>query len=389
MSSRERRPTGRHLGLADSRNYERSCSAASRDTNAMSEDRGISTRGAAARRPEPRHAAGGAPRRRHADRAALPADPLRHPARSTPARGGSTVGRPRRAPSCRSTSTTLRALPAREVVGDDGVRGQRPGAARRRGRSASRGCSRRSAPDAGAARRSRDCSSRPASGADAVEVLFTGLDRGIEGGEEQVFQRSLAARRARAPDVLLAYEMNGVPLPPQHGFPLRLLVPGWYGMTNVKWLTRDHRARRAVHRLPAGARLPPAADDEDERASRCHADLPRALMVPPGHPRLHDARAHRRRRHRDDRGPRLVGLGAGRGGRGQHRRRRDLARRASSIRRSSAVGLAALDATTGTRRARRARALLPRDATRRATRSRPSRAGTSAATRTTPCSASS
>ena len=36
--------------------------------------------------------------------------------------------------------------------------------------------------------------------------------------------------------MLLAYEMNGAPLPPQHGFPLRLLVPGWYGMTNVKWL---------------------------------------------------------------------------------------------------------------------------------------------------------
>ena len=32
--------------------------------------------------------------------------------------------------------------------------------------------------------------------------------------------------------------MNGAPLPPQHGFPLRLVVPGWYGMTNVKWLTR-------------------------------------------------------------------------------------------------------------------------------------------------------
>ena len=35
---------------------------------------------------------------------------------------------------------------------------------------------------------------------------------------------------------MLAYELNGGPLPPQHGFPLRLLVPGWYGMTNVKWL---------------------------------------------------------------------------------------------------------------------------------------------------------
>ena len=38
--------------------------------------------------------------------------------------------------------------------------------------------------------------------------------------------------------MILAYDLNGAPLPPQHGFPLRLLVPGWYGMTNVKWLTR-------------------------------------------------------------------------------------------------------------------------------------------------------
>ena len=39
-------------------------------------------------------------------------------------------------------------------------------------------------------------------------------------------------------DVLLAYEMNGQPLPPQHGFPVRLLVPDWYGMCSVKWLRR-------------------------------------------------------------------------------------------------------------------------------------------------------
>jgi DMSO/TMAO reductase YedYZ molybdopterin-dependent catalytic subunit len=36
-------------------------------------------------------------------------------------------------------------------------------------------------------------------------------------------------------DVILAYEINDEPLPPQHGYPLRLLVPGWYGMTSVKW----------------------------------------------------------------------------------------------------------------------------------------------------------
>ena len=73
----------------------------------------------------------------------------------------------------------------------------------------------------------------------AVEVLFTGLDRGIEGGEEQAFQRSVPLEEALRDEVLLAFEMNGSPLPPQHGYPLRLVVPGWYGMTNVKWLARS------------------------------------------------------------------------------------------------------------------------------------------------------
>ena len=70
----------------------------------------------------------------------------------------------------------------------------------------------------------------------AVEVLFTGLDRGVEEEVEQNYQRSLPLDEALRDEVLLAYELNGVPLPPQHGFPLRLLVPGWYGMTSVKWL---------------------------------------------------------------------------------------------------------------------------------------------------------
>ena len=67
---------------------------------------------------------------------------------------------------------------------------------------------------------------------DAVEVVFTGLDRGIEGGEAQDFERSLPLEEALRDNVLLAYEMNGAPLLPQHGFPLRLIVPGWYGMAS-------------------------------------------------------------------------------------------------------------------------------------------------------------
>ena len=67
----------------------------------------------------------------------------------------------------------------------------------------------------------------------AVEVVFTGADRGVEGGVEQSYQRSLTVQDAFATGALLAYDLNGVPLPPQHGFPLRLVVPGWYGMTNA------------------------------------------------------------------------------------------------------------------------------------------------------------
>ena len=74
--------------------------------------------------------------------------------------------------------------------------------------------------------------------ATAKEVVFHGADRGIDRGVEHDFARSLPADEARSDSVLLAYAMNGAPLPPQHGAPLRLVVPGWYGMASVKWLRR-------------------------------------------------------------------------------------------------------------------------------------------------------
>jgi DMSO/TMAO reductase YedYZ molybdopterin-dependent catalytic subunit len=117
----------------------------------------------------------------------------------------------------------------------------------------------------------------------AVEILFTGLDRGIEGESEQNYQRSLPVSEAMREDALLVYEMNGAPLLPQHGFPLRLIVPGWYGMTNVKWL----RAVTVIDRPFDGYyqahsyRLRYHEDDPGIPLTRM---LPRALMVPPGIP---------------------------------------------------------------------------------------------------------
>jgi hypothetical protein len=126
----------------------------------------------------------------------------------------------------------------------------------------------------------------------AVEILFTGLDRGVDGGSEQSYQRSLPIAEARRDDVVLAYEMNGAPLVPQHGAPLRLIVPGWYGMTNVKWLTAitaiDHPFDG--YQQEQAYRVRRNGEDEGVALTRI---LPRALMVPPG-PRVPDARADRR-----------------------------------------------------------------------------------------------
>lgn len=72
---------------------------------------------------------------------------------------------------------------------------------------------------------------------DIVEAVFRGADMGIEGGVVAHFERALPIAVATAPGPLLALRMNGAPLTKSHGAPLRLIVPGWYGVASVKWLT--------------------------------------------------------------------------------------------------------------------------------------------------------
>ena len=74
----------------------------------------------------------------------------------------------------------------------------------------------------------------------AVEVILEGADRGTATNSPGpiAFARSLPIAEARRPEVLLAHRMNGKELPAAHGHPLRAVVPGWYGMASVKWLTR-------------------------------------------------------------------------------------------------------------------------------------------------------
>lgn len=73
----------------------------------------------------------------------------------------------------------------------------------------------------------------------ARQVLFQGADSGepVPGETSMPYLRSLPLDVAMHPDTLVAYEMNGEALPVEHGHPLRLVVPGWYGMASVKWLT--------------------------------------------------------------------------------------------------------------------------------------------------------
>ena len=82
----------------------------------------------------------------------------------------------------------------------------------------------------------------------AREVVFFGADRGDEEVEfrgqmykvNQQYGRSLLREKALSPEPLLAYALNGEPLTRHQGSPLRLLVPGWYGAPNVKWLSEIH-----------------------------------------------------------------------------------------------------------------------------------------------------
>lgn len=119
--------------------------------------------------------------------------------------------------------------------------------------------------------------------ATARDIVFRGADRGIDRGVEHEFARSLAPADALREEVLIAYEMNGQPLPPQHGAPLRLVVPDWYGMASVKWLRAievlGHAFEGVQQALSYHFRSKPG-----EKGTPCTRMRVRTLMAPPGIP---------------------------------------------------------------------------------------------------------
>ena len=153
-----------------------------------------------------------------------PAPAGRRCSRSATTSSPAAVAQPHRGDRVRRQRPQLLRVPAGHA-GD----GQRVEARRDRRRALARAC------------RCARCSSAPASRAAPSTCCREGLDAGRRRRTGTCAGRCRS--RKALDDVLLAYEMNGATLPPDHGFPVRLVVPGWVGIASIKWLG-DHRGRR-------------------------------------------------------------------------------------------------------------------------------------------------
>lgn len=122
---------------------------------------------------------------------------------------------------------------------------------------------------------------KPAAG--TLDFVFMGADRGFDKGCEHAFGRSLTPQELADLDALLVYEMNGQPLLPQHGAPLRIVVPGWYGMASVKWLSHIEAwpKRYDGFQQVQTYRFRETADDPGRPVTTIRV---KSLMVPPGVP---------------------------------------------------------------------------------------------------------
>jgi DMSO/TMAO reductase YedYZ molybdopterin-dependent catalytic subunit len=118
---------------------------------------------------------------------------------------------------------------------------------------------------------------------DAVEIAFIGADRGFDSGQEHAFGRSLKREVASSDDVLLVWAMNGQPLLPQHGFPLRMIVPGWYGMASVKWLKRIEALAHPYDGYQQVVGYHYRSVPDGPRTPVTHMRV-KSLLVPPGIP---------------------------------------------------------------------------------------------------------
>ena len=264
--------------------------------------------------------------------------------------------------------------------GDDGVRGQRPraaGAARRLPAVAAGGGRHGRVDGRAAARPARGGGRRPATRSRCCSPGSTAASRAASSSPTSAASRSRRPATARCSPTRSTASRCRRSTASRCGWS----CPGWYGMTSVKWLARIDAIAEPFDGYQQATRLPHARARRRPRDAG-HADHAARADGAAGHPGLHDAaRASRRRAVRAG-GPRLVGLGRDRGGRGVGRRRRRPGRPPSSARRPEPGAWRVVAVHVG-RASRASTSCAAAPATAPATSSRSTRAGTSAATRTT------
>ena len=122
----------------------------------------------------------------------------------------------------------------------------------------------------------------------AKEILCDGAD--VPLGTMPDFQRTITVAKALHPDTLLAYQMNGQPLPMEHGFPLRVVAPGWAGDSWVKWLQHievlDHEFEgfwmKSAYRHPTHPVAPGTAVDLSEMVPVTDLGVKSVIAAPTG-----------------------------------------------------------------------------------------------------------
>jgi len=117
---------------------------------------------------------------------------------------------------------------------------------------------------------------------DVVEVIFHGADKGEVGPNRVEKYSSLPLDVALDPDILLAWEMNGHTLTPNHGFPLRVVVPNWYGMASVKWLKQIELSTKPFNGFFQSEHYVYVDEDGLEPNAPVRHIRPRALILHPG-----------------------------------------------------------------------------------------------------------
>jgi DMSO/TMAO reductase YedYZ molybdopterin-dependent catalytic subunit len=134
--------------------------------------------------------------------------------------------------------------------------------------------------------RFRDVLAKAGLKASAKHILLDGLDTPL--GTMPKFQRTITVEKAMDPDTLLAYEMNGEELPLDHGFPLRVIAPGWASDSWVKWLTHvevlDHEFEgfwmKTAYRHPAHAVTPGTSVDPAEMVPVTDLNVKSVIATP-------------------------------------------------------------------------------------------------------------